>query len=115
MKHHTKIPSDEDFARAKQRMKERSEKESKFKAAILSELSGKQPCHDIWVWLSENECTVSYIYPTNENLQNNKSEEIEQAIKTSAKNQGIDNVTIEYHSHEHVLKEYNGNYNKYFR
>ena len=109
------IPSNEDFSRAKQKMGQRSEKEAKLKAAILSQLSGKQPCHYLWVWLSNNECTVSYIFPTNSDLQKNEPDEIFQAIAASASNQGIKNVSIEYHSHEHVLKEYNGNYDKYFR
>jgi len=115
MNNKTKIPSEEDFTRAKQRMRERSEKESLFKTAILAKLSGKQPCHDIWVWVSDNECTVSYIFPTDSDLKKNETKEIVQAVETSAQNQGIENVVIEYHSHEYVMKEYNGNYDKYFR
>ena len=115
MNNKTKIPSEEDFARAKQRMRERSEKESLFKSAILSKLSRKQPCHDIWVWLSDNECTVSYIFPTDSDLKKNETKKIVQVIETAAQYQGIENVVIKYHSHEYILKEYNGNYDKYFR
>lgn len=111
----TKIPSEEDFARAKQHMRERTDKESKLRAAILSELSGMQPCHDIWVWLGKSVCTVSYIFPTDIDLKKNDTKEIVSAVENSAQSQGIENVLIEYHSHEYVLKKYNGNYDKYFR
>ena len=110
-----KIPSEEDFARAKQRMRQRSAKEAEFKSAILSKLPENQPCHDIWIWLSDDGCTVSYIFPTDSDLKKDETKEIVRAVETSAQNQRIEKVVIEYHSHEYVLKQYNGNYDKYFR
>lgn len=114
-----KIPSDKEFAYAKQRMKELSEREANFKVAIISTLSGNIPCHDVWVWLSEKSCTVSYIFPTNADLEQHQSKElnekIESAIKEATLNLGINKVSIDYHSHEYVLKKHNGNYEQYFR
>ena len=115
MKKISKIPSKQDFARAKLKMKERSEQGKKLKSQILINLSSNQPCHDIWVWPSDDQTTVSYIYPTDSDLDKVDNKEIECAIKSAAESLGIVNISINYHSHEIVLKKYNGNYGKYFR
>ena len=115
MKQSSNTPSEQDFSRAKQKMRERSEKGKKLKAQILINLPSNQPCHDIWVWPSDDQTTVSYIYPTDSDHDKGENQEIEYAIKSAAQSQGIENISIDYHSHENVLKKHNGNYGKYFR
>ncbi len=119
MKNRANIPTDEDFASAKQKMKESFEKESQLKKSILSALPKKIPCHNIRVWWSKESPTVSYIFPGNDDLeryQNVKSkDEIDNKIREVARTLGIQSISIEYHSHEHVLSKFNGNYDKYFR
>ena len=113
-----KIPSDIEFARAKQRMVERTEKENEFKNDIVSALTKNIPFHDVWVWLSDKELTVSYIFPNDGDLeqhQDSANKAIEDAIERTVQRTGIENVLIEYHSHEYVLAKYNGNYENYFR
>lgn len=118
MKDKRKTPSKADLVRAKEAMRKRSEKEARFKAALLSSLPDGVPCHDIWVWLSTHSSGVSYIFPTNADLENKGSgnqELIEATVARVAKCFGAASMKTEYHSHEHVLKEYNGNYWQFFR
>ena len=96
-------------------MRERSDQARKLKAQILINLSSNQPCHDIWVWPNDDKTTVSYIYPIDSEHDKGENQEIESAIKSAAQSLGIENISIDYHSHENVLKKYNGNYDKYFR
>ncbi|MBU2870526.1 hypothetical protein [Colwellia sp. E2M01] len=112
------IPTEEDFARAKLKMKKRLKAESDFKVEMRSSLTRSIPCHDIWVWFNEPNCTVSYVFPTDANLNdcdNDFHKNIESVAKHIADNNGFKGVVIEYHSHEYVLKKYNGNYDSYFR
>jgi len=115
----TKIPSDIEFAHAKQKMKERFEKENECRIAIVSSLAKSVPCHDVWIWLSDSELTVSYIFPNDADLEqhqdNATDKTIADAVERAVQGAGIENVLIEYHSHEYILKKYNGNYEKYFR
>ena len=114
-----KIPSDIEFARAKKKMAERTEKENEFKNDIVSALTKNIPFHDVWVWLSDKELTVSYIFPNDADLEQHQdsaiNKTIEDAIERTVQRMGIENVLIEYHSHEYVLAKYNGNYENYFR
>lgn len=115
MKPNSKIPSDEDFARAKQKMNERLEQGKKLRAQILSNLSSNHSCHDILVWPSDSQTAVSYIFHSDSDLDKGEIKEIEQVIKSAAKSLSIENISVDYHSHENVLKKHNGNYDKYFR
>lgn len=115
MKQRSNTPSAEDFTRAKQKMKERLEQGKKLKVQILSNLSSNQPCHDIWVWSSDSQTSVSYIFPNDSDKDKGETQEIEHAINSAAQSLGIKNISINYHSHENVLKRYNGNYDQYFR
>ena len=115
MSNKSNIPAEEGFARAKLKMKERLKAESDFKAGMLSSLKQNIPCHDIWVWFGETKYTVSYVFPTDANLnesENSFQKDIECIAKKIAHNK---DVVIEYHSHEYVLKKHNGNYDNYFR
>ncbi len=118
MREKSKIPTEEEFARAKQKMRERSKKEAEFKAAILSRLSNRVPCHDIWVWLSNGAYTISFVFPNDADLESSHNESrvlVEAAVKNAADSIGAAEVNIEYHSHEYVLKKFNENYDQYFR
>lgn len=118
MSDESKTPSESDFARAKKKMAQRLEKGAKAKNAILSYLPQHVPCHDIWVWMSDKECNVSYVFPTNADLENSGGE-IQRLVETIVRDaaEGMDGLgfSIDYHSHEYVMKKFNGNYGQYFR
>jgi PDZ domain-containing secreted protein len=118
MKEKPKIPTELEFSRAKQKMRKRLSEAADLKAAILARLPKSVPCHDVWVWLSNEFCTVSFIFPNDADLDSREDESqtlIEAAIKNASELKGLEELKIEYHSHEHVLKKFNGNYDQYFR
>src|SRR5690554_7202601 len=63
MKEKPKIPTELEFSRAKQKMRKRLAEEADLKAAIFARLPERVPCHDVWVWLSDDVCTVSFVFP----------------------------------------------------
>ena len=118
MKEKPKIPTELEFSRAKQKMRKRLAEEADLKAAILARLPEKVPCHDVWVWMSNEVYTVSFIFPNDVDLERCRNESqalVEDAIKNASEHKGLKKLKIEYHSHEHVLKKFNGNYDQYFR
>jgi hypothetical protein len=118
MREKPKIPTEEEFTRANQKMRERSKIEAEFRAAILSRLSSRVPCHDIWVWLTNSAYTISFVFPKDADLESSHNDSralIEAAVNNAADSIGVSEVNIEYHSHEYVLKKFNGNYGQYFR
>ena len=118
MKEKPKIPTELEFSRAKQKMKDRMGEEANLKAAILAQLPEGVPCHDVWVWLSDEVCTVSFIFQNDADLESRDNESqglVEAAIRMASEHKGVGELKIEYHSHEHVLKKFNGNYDRYFR
>lgn len=118
MNQDSRIPSEVDFARAKNKMIEHMEKGAKLKDEILSRLSQQVPFHDIWVWANDKIWTVSYIFPSDEDLENLSDETrklLEAIVEDAARSQDAIDVTLDYHSHEYVLKKFNGNYGQYFR
>ncbi|MFZ5565311.1 MAG: hypothetical protein ACOZBW_14830 [Thermodesulfobacteriota bacterium] len=114
-----KIPTDKEFAAASKEMAGHLAKEAEIRNRILSGIPEDIPCHDIWVWLNNPTPTVSFIYPSNSELEahekNGFKTKIDSAIKEALLSFGIDNFSIEYYSHQFVLEQYNGNYDKYFR
>ena len=119
MNRKSRIPSESVFAYAQQKMNVRSIKERHCNTAILTTLAKDIPCHDICVWLSDTAITISYIFPSDKDMEKHKSNQgknaIEVAVQRATHRMEIEKVLIEYHSHECILKNYNGNYEKYFR
>lgn len=118
MKEKPKIPTELEFSRAKQKMRKRLAEEADLKAAIFARLPERVPCHDVWVWLSDDVCTVSFVFPDDADLERRGNESqalVEAAIKNASEYKGLKEFEIEYHSHEHVLKRFNGDYDQYFR
>jgi hypothetical protein len=113
------IPSESEFAIAKQKMRARLAREAEIRDRILSCIPQGLPCHDVWAWFNEPNTTISYVYPNNSDLEdhelNGTKERVEGIVREAATPSENNKLVIEYHSHENVLKRFNGNYDKYFR
>lgn len=115
MKQKSGIPSEEDFARAKGRMHELEECFRQIREAVLSEFKDRAPIHSIWLFPNG-----AYVfYPKNSDIELCKNNETSKALKEYIEGEFQKKVSasceINFDSHEHVMKQYNGNYDKYFR
>jgi hypothetical protein len=115
-----RIPTDQEFAEASRRMKATMELDSGVREAIFSSLPRNIPCHDIWVSSQVNNVsTINFIYKCDKDLEEHEisgaRKAVEGTIKKTLESLGFDGCSIEYHSHEYVVKQHNGNYNQYFR
>ena len=115
MKPKSGIPSEEDFARAKGKMRELEERFRQIREAVLDEFKDRAPIHSIWLFPN-----VAYVfYSTNSDIELCKSNGTSKALKEHIEREFQKMVSgsceVNFDSHEHVLKQYNGNYDKYFR
>ena len=109
------IPSEEDFARANRKMRELEEGFRLIRESVLSEFKERAPIHS--VWLFPNGAYV--FYPKNSDIElckdNGTSKALKEYIELEFKNKISATCEVNFDSHENVLKQYNGNYYKYFR
>jgi len=106
----------EDFARAKTAMKERSALANALKTSIIEGLAAGLEYHLLWVWITANGCAVDVILETDKDLLAQKGgAAFGGPIEKAATRLGLKDILVRYHSHEHILKNHNGDYDEYFR
>jgi len=109
------IPSAEHFARAQKAIKERSTRANALKMAIVEGLPAEPKCHLMWVWVTQSGCAVDVILESDLDLLAHKGgAAFGGPIQKAAIKQGFTDTQIRYHSHEHILKNHNGDYDDYF-
>jgi len=120
MKNKMVIPNDAEFARAKRLMESRLQKGAEVKSMISKQIPGDISYHDIWVWIAEEKTSeVSFIFPSDLELRESATNGVRETIRIVAieavNSFGINKIDVSFHSHERVLKKFNGNYDRYFR
>lgn len=115
-----KIPSKEDFARAKAAMRKNDQGLSEVRSQILDQF-GARGVHELFVLFSPAaNCFGVYVFynlsaQIEEARRSGLAEEIEVAVLDSLERAGRGprsslNVNFEFDSHENVEKNYEGNY-----
>ena len=114
------IPSDEDFARASAKMKERSRGLSDVRERILDRFQPGGELHEFFIWYCSDRSFRAYVfYPHETDIKQAETSGLEARIKEAVfdelENVGRGNrqsveVEFELDSHENVERGFEGNY-----
>ena len=118
----SRIPTEEDFARAKAHMAAQNRIFRIVRAHVFRTFGGHVPLHEIYLFPGPTTDYDAYVfYETKSDVETYHDGDVEHAIKdaisdafaASSENGMRPTVSCKFDSHENVMKQCNGNYRKY--
>lgn len=111
------VPTKAEFAAASEKMRRRIQQGTVLKKAILAACAPAPVFHDTYVWLSDNHCRIDLFVRLETDVSSAAAATLKaevMALIISALEPRRE-VSVVIDSHERVLREFNGDYLKFFR